>query len=155
MREKTVCFAGYSIIPHQDYPKVKARLEAAIIDLISKGYTDFVAGGDIGFHTFAAQTVLRLKKDYTEIKLHLVLPARNYMDGWSKAVIASHQKILQNADEVEYISDKCKRSSIRRRNQRLVDMSSACICFLLKRTGGAAYTVRYARTKKLQIISII
>ena len=40
------------------------------------------------------------------------------------------------------------------RNRKLVDMSTYCICYLTKATGGTAYTVKYAKKKNLQIINI-
>ena len=39
-----------------------------------------------------------------------------------------------------------------KRNRMLVDMSSICICYLTKDTGGTAYTVKYAEKQKLKIL---
>lgn len=44
--------------------------------------------------------------------------------------------------------------SMHRRNRHLVDHSGTCICYLTRSTGGAAYTVDYARRKGLHVINI-
>ena len=38
--------------------------------------------------------------------------------------------------------------------RRLVEESRVCVCHLGKKTGGTAYTVRYARQKGLTVINL-
>ena len=49
----------------------------------------------------------------------------------------------------EYTSD-----CMHRRNRHLVDYSGTCISYLMRSSGGTAYTVDYARKKGLHVINI-
>ena len=154
MREKTVCFTGHRDIPTGDMRAAELRLEAVLRDLIAKGYTDFAAGGARGFDMLAEWMVLKLKKQYPNIKLHLILPCRNQTRGWYSREIELYEDFLRRADDYIYISEEYTRGCMHKRNRHLVDMSSVCVCYLTKDTGGTAYTVKYASNKNLRIINI-
>ena len=69
MREKTCCFTGHRKLPSiWGRWKLAAKLEKAIVEQINNGIRFFGAGGALGFDTLAAQTVLKLKKKYPDIK---------------------------------------------------------------------------------------
>ena len=76
-RAVTCCFTGHRKLPTGQYQMIADRLEQTIIRLIEKGVLYFGAGGALGFDTLAALTVLRLRKQYPQIKLILVLPCRD------------------------------------------------------------------------------
>ncbi len=71
MKNQTCCFTGHRKIPPEQYAALARRLEQEITCLIGQGIVYFGAGGALGFDTLAAQTVLRLKKKYPQIKLIL------------------------------------------------------------------------------------
>ena len=73
MKEITCCFTGHRDVPAAVLPFLKDRLKSELLLLIEKGYKNFVAGGAIGFDTIAAESVLALREEYSDIKLHLVL----------------------------------------------------------------------------------
>lgn len=107
----------------------------------------------MGFDTLAAQTVLDLKSDYPQIKLILVLPCLSQTNGWNSRDIEIYKVIKQKADKVVYTSQEYSRGCMHKRNRHLVDNSSVCICYLTQNTGGTAYTVEYAKRKKLLVIN--
>lgn len=74
MKEKTCCFTGHREIPKGMYPMLTAELERKLHGLIQRGFQYFGAGGALGFDTLAAEAVLRLKEQYPDIRLILVLP---------------------------------------------------------------------------------
>ena len=152
IKEKTACFTGHRKIPSEDLPMVKTNLRNAVIDSIEKGYERFLAGGALGFDTLAANMVLELKKRYPHIKLILVLPCREQTKGWKQSDIKKYERIKSQADEIVYTSEHYYRGCMHVRNRHLVDHSSLCICYLTKETGGTAYTVRYARTKRIGVV---
>ena len=154
MRETTVCFTGHRDIPLRYVRAIELRLEAVLRDLIAKGYTDFAAGGALGFDTLAARMVLWLRDQYPHIKLHLILPCRNQTRGWSMRDIEIYEDILRDADDYLYTSEEYTRGCMHKRNRHLVDMSSVCVCYLTKDKGGTAYTVKYASNNNLRIINI-
>lgn len=151
---RTACFTGHRELPAEYLPEISKSLEDAVVALIEQGYCCFGAGGALGFDTLAAQTVLRLRERYPQIRLILVLPCLNQTRGWPQADIDTYEEIKRCADKVTYTSEHYFRGCMQKRNRHLVDNSSVCICYLTKPTGGTAYTVDYARRRGLQVINI-
>ena len=154
MKEKTVCFTGHRTVPFLKKGSITKKLRDALIELIEDGYCNFCAGGALGFDTIAAQTVLDLKNEYPFIRLILVLPCKSQADGWRESDIKKYEEIKACADEVIYTSEHYYRGCMHTRNRHLVNMSSVCVCYLTKQTGGTAYTVDYAESKNLKVINI-
>lgn len=154
MKEKTCCFTGHRDIPILQLPIIKSKLKKTIIEYIEKGYCYFGAGGAMGFDTLAAQTVLKLKETYPQIKLILVLPCLTQTRGWKETDVKEYERIKSLADKVVYTSQEYTRGCMFKRNRHLVDFSSLCIAYLTKDEGGTAYTVKYAKQNGLNIINL-
>jgi len=155
MREKTCCFTGHRELPTgRERQNLAIRLEEAVMEQIEKGVKFFGAGGALGFDTLAAQTVLRLKEKYPDIKLILVLPCLTQTRGWPAGDVEEYERIKALADKVVYTSQEYTGDCMFRRNRHLVDNSRVCICYLTKESGGTAYTVDYAEKQGLEIINL-
>ena len=61
---------------------------------------------------------------------------------------------MKAADEVIYTSEEYGYGCMHKRNRRLVDDSSVCICYLTQMNGGTYYTVNYAKASGLKIINL-
>ena len=81
----------------------------------------------------------------------MVLPCRNQSSTWRPAEQKEYQRILQQADELLWLSDDYYQGCMLMRNQYLVAHSSLCVCFLKDRKGGTAYTVAHAWRHGLEI----
>ena len=125
-----------------------------MIEAIEQGYRYFGCGGALGFDTLAAQTVLRLREIYPEIRLILVLPCRDQTRGWKQADVAEYDRIMKAADKVTYTSEQYYSGCMHKRNRHLVDYSSLCVCYLTEQSGGTAYTAYYAQSQGLKIINV-
>jgi len=154
VKEITCCFTGHRTIPMGQLNYVKNLLNRTVEELIAKGYSVFAAGGALGFDTMAAQCVLNLKFKYPRIKLLLILPCLEQTKGWSEYDISVYEDIKNKADEVIYTSLNYTKGCMFKRNRALVDKSSVCIAYLTKKTGGTAYTAKYAVEKGLQLINL-
>lgn len=154
MREKTCCFTGHRELPFLARRRIAAKLEKAVVAQIDRGIRFFGAGGALGFDTLAAQTVLKLKKEYPDIKLILVLPCLTQARGWPAEDVEEYERIKAQADKVVYTSREYAKGCMFKRNRHLVDNSSVCICYLTKKDGGTAYTVNYARERGLEIVNV-
>lgn len=155
MREKTCCFTGHRELPTGwSRWKLATELEKVIIAPIDKGIKFFGTGGALGFDALAAQTVLKLKKKYPDIKLILVLPCVNQTRGWPTEAVEEYERIKAQADKVVYTSQEYTKGCMHKRNRHLVDNSSVCICYLTKESGGTAYTVDYARRNNLEVVNV-
>lgn len=154
MREQAVCFTVHRKIPSLQNISIRRKLKKALVTLIEEGYCFFGAGGALGFDTLAAQTVLKLKKDFPQVKLILVLPCLSQADRWKEKDKEVYENIKSKADKVVYISQEYTRGCMFKRNRHLVDGSSVCVCYLTEQTGGTAYTVDYARKNNLKVINV-
>ena len=154
MREKTVCFTGHRIIEPEKRGSLFAQLIDEIKSLLEAGYRYFGAGGALGFDTLAAQAVLKLREEYPQIRLILVLPCKEQTRGLPAADVDIYNGILHQADKVVYTAEHYYRGCMFKRNRHLVDNSSICICYLTTDHGGTAYTVQYAQSQQLRIINL-
>lgn len=153
-KEYTCCFTGHRKIAPAQQMIVAERLRDIVEKLIRRGFTDFLAGGALGFDTMAAQCVLSLKEKYPHIKLVLVLPCVTQTKDWSAEDVLVYENIKQQADEVVYTSQEYTRGCMFKRNRYLVDHSSVCVAYLTGNKGGTAYTVAYAHQKGLNVINL-
>lgn len=141
---KACCFTGHRIISRDNRKFVIEKTFEICEELIENGYTDFIAGGALGFDTIAAQCILELREKYNKIKLILALPCKNQCRGWKKSDIEKYEEIVKKADEIIYISEEYYPDCMKKRNRYMVDKSTACVAYLTRMSGGTAYTVTYA-----------
>ena len=151
-KANTCCLTGHRQIPEDVRPALERNLEQTLRRLIAEGYTYFGAGGALGFDTMAAQTVLRLRREFPHLRLILVLPCPDQTRYWKESDIAEYQRILSSADKVVYVSPHYHWGCMQQRNRHLVDNSGVCVAYCTKSTGGSAYTVNYARSKGLPVL---
>jgi uncharacterized phage-like protein YoqJ len=155
-RAYTCCFTGHRRFRPGEAPKVQARLDEILEYLITcRGVRYFGAGGALGFDTMAAETVLRLKPRYPQIRLILVLPCPEQAKYWPAADAAVYERHKKLADRVVYIARSYYNGCMQERNRHLVDHSAWCVSYQYAAAGGAAYTVDYARKNGLALMSCI
>lgn len=105
VKSRTACFTEHRELPAEKIPEISKRLEDTLVTLIEQGYCYFGAGGALGFDTLAAQTVLRLRERYPQIRLILVLPCLNQTRGWPQENIDTYEEIKRCADKVTYTAE--------------------------------------------------
>ena len=151
---KTCCFTGHRII--KITPELIQRLRDAIVDVIGQGVMEFYDGGAIGFDMLAAETVIELKTEYHDIKLHLLLPcpSEEQVKGWNNTQIARYEKILNAADSITVVSEHYTKDCMKRRNERLVALADYCICYCMNPRSGTGQTVRIAKEKKTNVLNL-
>lgn len=148
---KNCSFTGHRIIPGSSELREKLRLE--IIKLIDKGVTDFYNGGALGFDTVCALDIITLKENF-DIKLHLILPCKDQDEKWTVNQRNAYSFILDNADSIEYVSEKYENGCMQVRNKLLVDKSDIIIAYCKRQSGGSYFTVKYAEKIGKEIINI-
>ncbi len=151
---KTCCFTGHRRIKIS--PELVQRLKDAIIKLIERGVTDFYNGGAIGFDMLCAETVIALKGEYSDIRLHLLLPCPQVeqVKGWNKDQVTRYNGILQAADSVTVLSEHYTGDVMKQRNKRLVELADCCICYCTNPRSGTGQTVRMAEEKGIDVINL-
>lgn len=154
VKGKTCCFSGHRTIPEWKRDSISVALRVEIRNLILKDYRFFCAGGALDFDTMVAQMVLSLKSEFPYIKRILVLPCEDQASKWSNKDRAVYEEIKGKADKVVYIAKRYTPDCMLSRNRHLVDHSSACICYLTRKSGGTAYTVDYARHWGVRVMNL-
>ena len=135
----TCCFTGHRKISAANQLLLRGKIRAAVLSLIEKGYTDFVAGGALGFDTIAAEVVLSLKEDHPEIKLIVVAPYADQALEWDLNSQVTYFRISESADQYICLSPQYTDDCMKKRNRYMVDNSSACIAYCGRNSGGTAY----------------
>lgn len=153
-RAITCCFTGHRTVPKAEATAVRTRLIYAVNDLYRKGYRRFIAGGAVGFDTMAAEIVLGFRRHYPEISLILMLPCADQDAKWTSEGKAVYQKQKDEADEVILLAERYFDGCMQKRNQAMVDASSACIAYLTRARSGAGQTVRLAERAGLTVINV-
>lgn len=151
---KICCFTGRRELSSSAF-SIMAHLESMVRRMVKAGFTDFRAGGAIGFDTIAALIVLKVKQDHPHIKLHLILPHKNHAKGFSKEEKAIFYYTLKHADTVVYTGERYTRSCYFVRNRALVDGADYCVAYDNSVKGGTAYTVRYAKRHKVPVYNLV
>ena len=151
---QTCCFTGHRII--KITPELTQRLRDSIIEVIKQGVTAFYDGGACGFDMLAAEAVIELKAEYSDITLHLLLPCppEEQVKGWNKAQIVRYEKLVNAADSVTVLSEHYNPDCMKQRNKRLVELADCCICYCRDLRSGTGQTVRMARDKGIAIINL-
>ena len=149
-----VCFTGHRSIDPPRASLILPLLDQILRSLIRLGATQFYAGGALGFDTIAAIAVLKLKKDFPDVRLNLILPCKNQTKMWNDKDRAIYDSILQAADSVEFVCENYTSYCMHERNRRLVDSSQICIAYCEHSGGGSAYTMSYALKKEKEVLNI-
>lgn len=153
-RAITCCFTGHRAVPEAHALAVRVNLARAVGELYKRGYRRFIAGGAIGFDTMAADVVLGYRRHYPDISLILMLPCADQDAKWTAEEKAVYAKQRGEANEVILLAEQYFDGCMQKRNQAMVDASSACIAYLTRPCSGAGQTVRMAEKAGLSVIHI-
>ena len=155
---KSCCITGHRKVYSSSYlhDRIYRKIEMLIRD---NGVEYFYDGGSYGFDYIAGIIVCELKEKYPSVKLHMVLPCfkEEQTKYWSFDTIAKYDKLLSQADSVEYVSGHYYDGCMRDRNERLVDLGrDYCLCYVKPRAfrSGSAQTVRMAMARGLEIVNV-
>lgn len=122
------------------------QVEQAIINLINKGVTVFMSGGQVGFDRMCAGCVHRLKKQYPDIINCLVIPYLTFT--------VFDKNIFDDIIYPEGFEKYHFKAAIPARNRYMVDNAAFAICYVNHGWGGAAQTYERAIKKKLNVINL-
>ena len=141
-------------------PTMMKTLEEILEAAIRHGFLDFYAGGALGWDTLCAEMVLKLREQYPDVALHLVLPCppEEQVKCWREADQEVYYQIYEKADSHEFTSGSYRRNCMHIRNQRLVQLSDCCIAYCENEnaaSGGTVNTVRYARRKQVPVFNLV
>lgn len=122
-------------------------LARKIKDAINEGYTAFITGMACGVDTWAAEELLKIKAEHSEIKLICAVPFKGAEKNRTPEQQESFLQILSKADDVVYICKKYRRWCFFARDEWMVDRASRVIAVFNGTHGGTEHTLNCAREK--------
>lgn len=159
MGEQSCCFSGY----RPEKMALAGAVDAAIPDAIylplltavrrahEAGCTRFISGMSRGFDLWAAQAVILLRHECSDVTLHCAVPYDGQEARWETHWRELHRAVLQRADSAVILAQRYAPECFHVRNRYMVDASARLICYYDGQPGGTAYTVRYAEKRGLVI----
>lgn len=154
-KDTACCFTGHRIIKNCDRLCVSKNLAYAVKNLYSSGMRSFISGGAIGFDTEAALAVINARREMPDIRLIMALPCPEQDKFWTAEQKVVYRQILEDADEIIYVSDEYDSGCMHRRNRFMVDNSSLVLAYIIHMSSGTAYTVKYALKNDCEVINIL
>ncbi|MBO5281256.1 MAG: DUF1273 family protein [Clostridia bacterium] len=151
---QTLFFTGHRNIYRTEGSEPFELLYATVRSFAARGYRNFISGGALGFDTMAAECVIKLKGEYADARLVLMLPCKEQSAKWSAWEARKYNEILRAADKIIYTAEEYSRECMFVRDRAMADASSACIAYCTKDRGGTAYTVAYALKKGLPVTNL-
>ena len=152
-RMQSVCFSGHRNA--EISPAVQTIFDIMLYTRVINGGGDFYAGGAMGWDAFCSKRVIDFRNSGFNVRLHLILPYsfEEYTKKWTKKDRGELLEIKNQADTVEYITDRFTYDSMKQRNQRLVDYAGWLWCFYDEKRfrSGTGQTMRMAERDKLRI----
>ena len=133
---------------------IKKKIEEAILALYGEGKRLFVCGMAKGGDLYFAEAVLALKERGYALELECAVPCPEQTKGWRESERARYDRVLEKADYITLVSPHYSKYCMHKRNRYMADKSSAVVALSYGSSGGTEATVRYAESKKLQIIRI-
>jgi len=153
----TCCFTGQRDISENKCKQLPIRLAKEIGKLIDCGVERFYTGGSSVFDIMSAEVVLKLREEFSHIKLIFVLSCREQARGLRGERMETHKKILRKADEVICTSESYDSQCAYRRSRYMVENSGFCVCFMEEGCYDIdvnRYMMNYARGKDLRVINL-
>ena len=158
VREKTCTVGGPR--PHKlpaglDISRLQERLDGEMRVSIFRGYTRFLSGMSLGVDIWAAEAILKLKKEFPHIRLVCYLPCETQADHWPNFWRNKYFNVLAEADDVITQQTHYTPDCIIRRNLSMIDDSSRLIVVHDGISpGGTEQTVGYAQAKGIEVVNI-
>lgn len=153
-KNTTCCFTGHRYIENNLKQNVYNRLCHTVQKLAGEGITTFISGGALGFDTMAAQAVLALRKQNSNVRLIVITPCRDQHKLWSESDKEIYRGILSVCDELVCLNDAYCTGCMHQRNRLMVELSSVCIAYFNGQRGGTAHTINLARQQGLRLINL-
>lgn len=104
---------------------------------------------------WAAEIVLRLRKEGANVKLICASPYEGFERGWSAEWQRRYNVILAAADLVRFICPGYSRACFQIRNEWMVDHSALVIAVFNGQPSGTKNTIDYAKRKSVPCWNIL
>lgn len=152
-RQHRCCFTGHRPEKlNMSETEVIAWLESEIRKAIDDGFVTFISGMARGVDIWAAEIVLRLRREGKPIHLICASPFEGFERSWSEDWKRRYNAVMRQADIVKFTSPGYSRASFQIRNEWMVNHSARLIAVYNGTAGGTRNTIDYARKTNTAIV---
>ena len=152
LRLHRCCFTGHRPEKlNRSEEEVKKLLDSAIRQAIADGFTTFITGMARGVDIWAAEIVLKLRKEYKDIKLICASPYDGFEKKWSADWQKRHNTIWKSADLQKFICPGFSMGCFQIRNEWMVNHSTRVIAVFNGEKGGTKNTIDYAKKRNVDV----
>jgi uncharacterized phage-like protein YoqJ len=155
MGDKTCCFFGYGKLPKENIENLLKRLNNEMDTLIRQGVENFIFSGAPGFDQMAASLIVAKKEMGNNIRLIFALTYKNHDEHWNAEQKKLLHKLLAEADEIIYVSEKYQDNCTKKRNRYMAEHSMYCMYVRGYSFNGKDRIRKYMRQKGLKIINVV
>lgn len=154
-KDCTAAFTGHRYIPYKDKAHLKSIIRQAVLACHQSDIHRFLCGMAAGFDLLAAETVLELRKEYSDIRLVAVIPFHNQPDRFSPMDKSRYLRVLEQADKAVVLSNTYFDGCFLRRNDYMLEHSCHVIAYFNgEHKGGTYYTYKRAKRMGLGICNL-
>lgn len=149
---RTCCFTGRR--PERlSFPEtyVIEWLEEQIREAIKNGYVNFISGMQRGVDIYAAEIVVKLKKEGLPVRLISASAWKGMETKWEQDWIDRYCAVLNAADEICYVNNVPGRKSFFARDCWMIEHSSLLLAVYHGVGGGTKHTMDCASQKGIKI----
>lgn len=147
---------GYvALSGHRELPRDfdKNALYDALESLIKEGNFFFCCGMARGFDLAALKCLVDLKGRY-HVRIEACIPYLGQEKNFPLEEKKAYRELLAFCDEKTYVSKTYFHGCALVRNRYMVDKCDTLLAYCTRDTGGTAFTVNYARSKGLRILTV-
>lgn len=131
---------------------LKALFKQKLIDM---NCHDAWTGMGLGVDTVFAVTVLEMKEEGFDIRLHCAIPCRQFTSKWPVASIAMYDSILERADDIVFLSQDTYRPYLMKiRNMYMIDHSDEVLAVWDGTSDSTYDCIKYAQEKNIPVMRI-
>lgn len=154
-----VCFSGHRPEKLPDGGDMSSPAVRAVISIvyseiekrIADGANIFITGMSRGVDLWAGEITAEMKCSGKPIKLVAAMPYRGFTDSFTGREKWAAGFIMSNADAVYNICETYEKDCMKKRNQFMVDHSSALIAVCKDSRSGTGQTIRMAQKKGIDV----
>ncbi len=128
---------------HSHCVAIKEKLRTEIETLIKEGYSTFYCGLELGIEMWAAEIILDLKKNHSDLRLIPFLADERRADNWSEEHRERYfDEILPYCEPAIYSEYQPEHDSMVKRDKLMIQRSKALLVF----TNGTILELRVANS---------
>ena len=145
--KKTCALTGHRELP-SDFDR--NALYDALEERIEAGCDRFLCGMAMGFDLLALECLIALKGKY-KIGIEACIPYAGQERGYPATERRRYREMLAWCDEKTVLYPAYFQGCFLARNRYMVDKADEMFAYCTRKTGGAAYTVRYAMQRGVEV----